>query len=290
MYIILKSIKINVIIGCYEYEKIESQPVEISLKLKLIDYVDDLNDKLNNTIDYDSLSKFIIDYTTTTRFNLLESLAIFLCEKIFQTYDIVEKIKIKLTKPNINGKLVKKIFIRHKVKRKHQVGLALGSNTLNLPQQQIISAIEMLGDFIDNIKISSFYETKPFGDNLQPNFINCMIVGDTSKNPIKLLAKIKQIEKTIGKSEVRLNGPRIIDIDIIFYANKYLQYNYLEIPHKDMCYRDFVLIPLLELLPNWKHPILNKTIIELVQNISNNSSNIIRIIEYYKNGDSIVLV
>jgi dihydroneopterin aldolase/2-amino-4-hydroxy-6-hydroxymethyldihydropteridine diphosphokinase len=281
MYIKIKSIKLNTVIGCYEYEQFELQPVEISLKLKLIDDIAYLGDDLNNTIDYDQIIKFIIDCATNTKFNLLESLAIFICKKIFQAYIIVQEINIKLTKPNINGIMAKKIFIQHKEKRKHQICLALGSNTI-LPQQQLITAIEILGDFITDIKISKFYETKPFGDNLQANFINCVLVGNTDKDSIKLLSAIKKIEKLMGKSEIRLNGPRIIDIDIIFYADKHIKYNYLEIPHKDMHYRDFVLVPLFELLPNWRHPILNKTITDLLNDISNNSNNIIKIIDYYK--------
>jgi dihydroneopterin aldolase/2-amino-4-hydroxy-6-hydroxymethyldihydropteridine diphosphokinase len=282
MYIKINAIKTSIIIGHFEYERLSSQPVEIYLKVKLANFTNDFNDELQNTIDYDELINYVVQSIENSKFRLLESLARFVCDKIFIQYPMIIKVDIKITKPNINKGIINSIWLHHKVKRVYKIALAFGSNANNLPQQYIINAIEMLGKYLTDIKVSRFYQTKPFGYLEQSDFINCVIVANTVIKPQALLAEIKYIEKLLGKTEVILNGPRLIDIDLIFYDNMIIEDNFLQIPHKNMHVRDFVLMPLSELAPKWIHPILDKSVEELCVNLGKNNSNIINTVNYYR--------
>ena len=128
--------------------------------------------------------------------------------------------------------------------------LAFGSNLGNR-QGNIEKAYKYLQKA--NIKIekkSDFYKSKPYGIEDQPYFLNSAAVCKTNLSPQNLLATMKKIEKNIGRKETFRWGPRVIDIDIIFYDEiKYISDN-LTIPHKDFKNRDFVIIPAKSILNN----------------------------------------
>ncbi len=144
----------------------------------------------------------------------------------------------------------------------HKIFLALGSNVGN-KKEQINSAIELLGKHIKNIKTAKFYETQPMYYKKQENFINTALTGETNLSPEKLLEFVKSIEKKVRRQDRFRNGPREIDIDILFYDDLILKKDHLEIPHPLIQEREFVLNPLMDLDPNFVHPILKKTIKEL---------------------------
>ncbi len=112
-------------------------------------------------------------------------------------------------------------------------------------------------------KQSSMYETEPWGVKDQPKFINMAIEVETDKKPEKLLRILKEIEKEIGRAESVKWGPRVIDLDILFYDDMILKTQDLKIPHPLMHERAFVLKPLGEIAPDKKHPVTGKTIKEM---------------------------
>ena len=144
----------------------------------------------------------------------------------------------------------------------HKIFLALGSNVGN-KKEQINSAVELLKEHVRNLKTANFYETKPMYYKDQEKFINTALMGETDLSPEKLLEFVKSIEKKLGRQERFRNGPREIDIDILFYDDLILKKDHLEIPHPLIQEREFVLNPLMDLDPNFVHPILKKTIKEL---------------------------
>ena len=115
-------------------------------------------------------------------------------------------------------------------------------------------------------KFSSIYLTKPYGFNDQNPYYNTAIELFTFYQPIKLFEKIITIEKILKKNKKIINGPRKIDLDIIFFNNLVFKNNKLIIPHPRAHLRDFVLYPLCEINPFYNHPILKKTIKELANN------------------------
>ncbi len=146
-----------------------------------------------------------------------------------------------------------------------KVYISVGSN-LGDREENIKEVIKLIDNhpLIKIIKISPIYETEPVGFKDQDWFLNLVIELETSLLPQELLAILEEIEIKLGKKIERKWGPRTIDLDILLYDDIILDLPELQIPHKLMHERAFVLIPLAQIAPNVKHPMLNKTIKELL--------------------------
>jgi 2-amino-4-hydroxy-6-hydroxymethyldihydropteridine diphosphokinase len=153
-----------------------------------------------------------------------------------------------------------------------RVVLAFGSNLGNRTKN-IEKAISLLKKFgLQLEKLSSFYLTKPFGFPFQPSFINAVGSFLTSLSPYQILTLIKKIEGKFYRLRLFKNAPRFLDIDILFYNSQIIVDKDLKIPHPKILERDFVLLPLLEIIPDFYHPQAQRQIKDLVRNI--NSQNI----------------
>ena len=124
---------------------------------------------------------------------------------------------------------------------------------------------------ISIIKKSSFYETPSYPNNKNPKFINLVVNVKTNLPPIDLLSVLLFIEEKIERKRDVKNQPRTCDIDIIDYNGMIYDLNYkslnLQIPHKEMNSRNFVLFPLKEIEPNWIHPKTNETVDTLIEKL-----------------------
>jgi len=114
------------------------------------------------------------------------------------------------------------------------------------------------------LQCSSFYETEPWGVKEQPKFINMAVEIETHLEPKELLNALKEIERNLGRSETIRWGPRIIDLDVLFYDDLVINSPGLEIPHRGIKDREFVLNPLSEIAPHKIHPVLKKSIKEIL--------------------------
>lgn len=143
--------------------------------------------------------------------------------------------------------------IRSRIMR---VYLSIGSNLYN-PEERVNSALLELKclpktKFLSN---SSFYRTKPYGIENQPDYLNTAVKLDTQLLPDDLLLYTKNIENILGRVRgVRRWGPRIIDIDIMLFGSLIIQTSQLTVPHYDLCNRAFMIVPLLEIAPNIRLP------------------------------------
>ena len=150
--------------------------------------------------------------------------------------------------------------------------LALGSN-LGDKKTNLNKCIDLIKkEEIFIKKRSKFYSTKSWPNENFPNFINAIILVETKFSLTELFLKIKKIEKKLGRTRSKRNHPRVCDIDIIDYngeiINRKLGKHILNIPHKRMHNRNFVLFPLYEIDKDWVHPKLNKNIVILMSNLT----------------------
>ena len=120
-------------------------------------------------------------------------------------------------------------------------------------------------------KVSNFYETPSYPNRSFPKFINVGIIVDYKKSYLDLLNEIKKIEKKLGRIKTLKNDPRIIDIDIIDFNSKIIRTDKLILPHPKCHIRNFVLYPILQIDPNWSHPILKKKAQFLINKLSQKS-------------------
>ena len=142
--------------------------------------------------------------------------------------------------------------------------LLLGSN-IGDPMSHLSEAKNQIEKQIGTItKVSGIYKTAAWGNKNQPDFLNQIIVAQTSYTAQQTITKILSAEKKMGRFRSKKNAPRIIDIDILFFNNEIIESTDLIVPHAEIQNRRFVLVPLNELCPDMMHPVLQKTIYELL--------------------------
>ncbi|MBM3773552.1 MAG: 2-amino-4-hydroxy-6-hydroxymethyldihydropteridine diphosphokinase [Acidobacteria bacterium] len=143
------------------------------------------------------------------------------------------------------------------------VYLSLGSNLGDREQNLAAALAELQGSGLRIRRVSRVYETEPRDYPHQRWFLNLAVEAETSLFPMQLLSRIARIERRLGRRRKVAKGPRPIDIDILFYGRFVVRTAALEIPHPRLAERRFVLLPMLDLVPDLRHPVLRKTIREL---------------------------
>ena len=137
--------------------------------------------------------------------------------------------------------------------------LALGTNlgdredNLRIARQSLLQEVELAAE-------SSIYRTPPWGYTDQPDFLNQVIEVRTCLEPRPLLDFLKHLETAMGRFKTFRNGPRLIDLDLLFYGQRVIQDEDLQIPHPRLHMRAFVLVPLCEIAPNFFHPVLKQSV------------------------------
>ena len=148
----------------------------------------------------------------------------------------------------------------------HIVYLALGSNMGNR-LANLKAAITNLTPQMSVKKKSSVYETPPWGFTDQNAFLNQVVMAETYLKPEALLAHLKRLEVALGRVPSFENGPRLIDIDILFFDDVVMDTPSLVLPHPRLQERAFVLVPLADLAPDLVHPVLHKSVGELLDGV-----------------------
>jgi 2-amino-4-hydroxy-6-hydroxymethyldihydropteridine diphosphokinase len=152
--------------------------------------------------------------------------------------------------------------------------VGLGSNLGDRAGYLLLAVRGMLDAGLDVIRLSNIYETEPVEYEKQPSFLNMVaeLRGSTLPSPEQTLARLLRIEYALGRTRDVPMGPRTIDLDLLIFKEARSNTEFLKLPHPRIAARRFVLVPLAELVPNLVHPMVGKTIRELLASTSDRSN------------------
>lgn len=252
--------------GVFEEEKINGQIFTIDCEFFLDTSMS--GDDLEKTVNYGSVALDIANFAKENRYDLLESLANELSKHILIKYTHINRLILSIHKPNapIQTKFDDVVL---KIERKRVVGyLGIGSNLGDrMKNLEMVSEIIDESPYINLLTKSSVIETKPYGVEDQPNFLNAVLKIETIFTPYELLYFCKKIEKIAGRKATRRWGERSLDVDILMYGQEVVFTDTLIIPHAEMHIREFVLGPLAEIEPYLVHPIKKENVVEMLEKI-----------------------
>ena len=225
-------------------------------------------DSLERTINYGTVCRFITDWMQENTCLLLEAVAERLSQALLLEYGPLAALELEIQKPHAPISLP---FgnVSVKVRRGwHRAYIAVGSNLGNR-KTHILSGIQALKvhPLIKLKKVSKMIVTEPYGGVEQEDFLNGALEIETLLEPEELLEVLHQVEDVEGRKRTLRWGPRTLDLDILFYDRICYESENLVIPHVDLENRVFVLKPMSEIAPYFRHPISKKTMTGLLKEL-----------------------
>jgi len=254
--------------GVYPEEQEKGQRFYVNAVLFLDVREAGSKDDLSLSVDYGKVCNLLTQWMKEKNYYLLETVAEKLAERLLFTFAQIREVSIEVRKHEAPiGLPFESVSVR--IRRGwHKVYLSIGSN-MGDREAFLNGAIEALMDhgMIRKVRVSSFLETKPYGGVEQDDFLNAAVALETLLSPKELLGLLHDIERDAGRTREVHWGPRTLDMDILFYDKLVYEDEELILPHVDLQNREFVLKPMCELAPFLRHPILGKTMQELLDEL-----------------------
>ena len=273
--IYLKNVEFFANHGVFQEEKNLGQKFILDIELTLDLRKAGVTGDLTKSVHYGDLCHGIEKVFKEKSYDLIETAAEKVAEYVLLNYELVNSVKIKLKKPwaPIGRHLD---YAAVEIERKwHRAYLSIGSN-IGDKEKNLNEAIEQLrkDENIEVLEVSAFLKTEPWGVLEQDDFLNGALIIKTLLNPQELMKKLLDIELEMKRERIIKWGPRIIDLDIIFYDDLISDDDFVTLPHPRMEEREFVLIPLNEIAPNKLHPLLKKPVFRLLQNLKSEENSL----------------
>lgn len=267
--IIIKDFEIFANHGVFKEEKVLGQKFIVSLELLVSTREAAITEDLTNSVHYGELCERVEEEIQRQSYDLIETVAEKIAEFILIEYSLVKEVKVNLKKPW--APVARHLdYVAVEINRKRsRAFIALGSN-MGDKEKNLINAIEKIKSFNHTSvkKVSSFIKTEPWGYLDQEEFLNGVIEIDTLLPPKELVRLLLSTEEELKRERIIKWGPRTIDLDVILYDDLITEDEEILIPHPRMHERMFVLEPLAEIAPYVVHPLLNKRIIQLKEELS----------------------
>ena len=265
-YIKISNLKIFAYHGVFDEEKKNGQDFYVNAKLYLNLHTPGKSDDLRDSLNYGEVCHFMTDIFTEKSFDLIEAACENLCQRLLLEYERLEAVELELQKPHAPIGLPFENVSVTMYRQWHRAYLSFGSN-MGDREKLIRDGIERLKNhpLIRNIKVSNLITTKPYGPVEQDDFLNGCLALDTLLDQEELLELFHKIEAEADRKRLIVWGPRTLDMDIVFFDKLVYESEDLVIPHVDMQNRLFVLEPLAELCPNYRHPVLGLTVSQMLK-------------------------
>ena len=227
-----------------------------------------LADALEQTISYADVCVFLTEYLQKNTWKLLEAAVEHACRALLLRFPLINEVELEMEKPSAPIPLPfdsVSVCVR---RGWHRAFVALGSN-MGDKQGYLDGAVEALrADECVRVKqVSAYRVTAPYGGVEQDDFLNAAMEIETLYDPQELLDALHVLEQAARRERLIHWGPRTLDLDILFYDDLVQDDPALILPHPDLHNRDFVLGPMAELAPNLVHPVLNKTMKQLLNEL-----------------------
>lgn len=260
--------------GVFSEEKKLGQKFLVSLELTVDTREAGKTGDLTKSVHYGLVAQDVEKLFLEKSIDLIETCAENIAEMVLKKYELVKEVKVIVKKPWAPLQMHFENVAVEITRKWHRVYLSLGSNIGN-KRKNLLEAIRKIGELenIEVVKSSTILETEPFGYLEQDNFLNACLEVKTLMTAQEFLKEILQIELDMGRVREIKWGPRIIDIDILFYDKEIIEEDNLAVPHPWICEREFVLDPLSEIAPNYIHPLEKKTITMLARKLKEREAN-----------------
>lgn len=251
--------------GVFDEEQTLGQKFLVSVELGLCTQEAAMRGDLKKTVDYGALAQGITDLFQSTKYTLIETCAEEVAQCILNHNPNVNWVQLTVKKPWAPIGLPLDMVEVSIYRERSRVFVGLGSNVGN-KEENLKEALRRLeDDFIEIVKSSTFYETKPWGMEEQDYFLNSVVELRTTYGPMELLRYLQKIEDTMGRDRAHEAkwGPRVIDLDILFFGDRIIYEDDLIIPHPYAEHRDFVMELMVEIAPHFPHPRKRETMEEI---------------------------